>query len=166
MSVKNINLDVAQRLDITARRGDTFKLSLTFKNSDDTPKQVGSSNYLFYMQVRDDAFNDSANSSVLSTDMDANPSAVTVFTGTPPGGVGPEGSTGIIVVDQTDGANGNVTFTAHRDEMSKVLSGTYYYDIQAETIPDADAQPVVSTWITGRITIVEDVTISSTNSST
>jgi len=159
-TTNKVNLDVAQRLDITARRGDTFKLSLTFKNSNSTPKQVQAANYLFYMQVREGAFDDEINTAILSTDMDPTASVTTFGTGANV----VNNTTGAITVDQSDGSNGNVSFTADRRAMANILSGTYFYDIQAETVPSEGDQPVVTTWLTGRITFNEDVTVSSSTS--
>ena len=44
-----INLDVAQDLDITCRQGDTFSFSFTLKTSAGVAIDV--TNYAFYMQV-------------------------------------------------------------------------------------------------------------------
>lgn len=47
----SVNLDIAQRLDITCRRGDTFKLTLNFTDSADDA--INLSGYTFNMDVRD-----------------------------------------------------------------------------------------------------------------
>lgn len=47
-----ISLDVAEKLDITCRRGDTFNMSLTLKNSSNVPLALVSGDYQFFMQVR------------------------------------------------------------------------------------------------------------------
>ena len=48
---KKINLDVAQRLDITCRKGDTFSLTVDFTDSDSTA--IDLSGYTFELEVRD-----------------------------------------------------------------------------------------------------------------
>lgn len=46
----SINLDIAQRLDITCRKGDTFKLILNLTDSDSTA--IDLTTYDFQMEVR------------------------------------------------------------------------------------------------------------------
>ena len=68
MATKTVNFDIAQRLDITVRRGDTLNIPFTFFQSDGTTaKNV--STYNFYMQVRESGGDDGEFTSVLSTDM-------------------------------------------------------------------------------------------------
>ena len=60
---KKVNLDVAQTLNITCRRGDTFQLNMTLKDSEGTALvldgSVGNNGaYKFAMQVRESAFQD------------------------------------------------------------------------------------------------------------
>ena len=47
----SVNLDIAQRLDITCRKGDTFSLTLNMTDSAGTA--INLSAYTFTMQVRD-----------------------------------------------------------------------------------------------------------------
>ena len=46
-----VNTDIAQELDITCRRGDSFALSISFKATDGTTP-IDISNYTFRMEVR------------------------------------------------------------------------------------------------------------------
>jgi len=46
------NLDVAEKLDITCRKGDTFELSLNFKDSTGSAIALVTDGYEFFMQVR------------------------------------------------------------------------------------------------------------------
>lgn len=46
----SVNLDISTRLDITCRKGDTFLLSITVKDSAGALKDI--SGYTFLMQVR------------------------------------------------------------------------------------------------------------------
>lgn len=47
-----INLDISQRVDIICRRGDTFTVSLTFKDSDGNPFDL-SSGYSWKLDVKE-----------------------------------------------------------------------------------------------------------------
>jgi len=47
-----ISLDVAEKLDITCRRGDTFDMHLTLKDSNNVGLALASGGYEFFMQVR------------------------------------------------------------------------------------------------------------------
>ena len=47
-----VNLDVAEKLDITCRRGDTFSLTLTLKDSSGTALQLSTLGYEFLMDVK------------------------------------------------------------------------------------------------------------------
>lgn len=47
----SVNLDISQRLDITCRKGDTFKLTLNF--TDSSGVAIDLSGYVFNMDVRD-----------------------------------------------------------------------------------------------------------------
>lgn len=56
-----INLDTAQRLDITCRKGDSFNLELTF--TDDSGTAIDLSDYSFKMDVRE---SDTASGTILN----------------------------------------------------------------------------------------------------
>ena len=45
-----VNLDVSEKLDITCRRGDTFSLTVTLKDSSGTALTLSTSEYKFLMQ--------------------------------------------------------------------------------------------------------------------
>ena len=51
----SVNLDVAEQLDITCRRGDTFSLTLTLKDSSGTALQLSTLGYEFLMDVKTSA---------------------------------------------------------------------------------------------------------------
>ena len=61
-----VNFDTAQKLDIICRRGDSFALSLTIKNSSGDKQDITDNQ--FSMQVRDKATSDGLNGLILSTD--------------------------------------------------------------------------------------------------
>tara|TARA_R100001510_G_C7654576_1_gene213269 strand:- start:468 stop:962 length:495 start_codon:yes stop_codon:yes gene_type:complete len=47
-----VNLDIADRLDITCRQGDTFELTITLKDNSGTGLPLVTDEYSFLMQVR------------------------------------------------------------------------------------------------------------------
>lgn len=137
---KSINLDTAQRVDITCRRNDTFELNLTIKDNAGASSFTGSDK--FKMQVR--SADDEADTVVpkLST------------TGTFGGTYFTAGVEGFLDVDTADYANGVVKIKGLAADMD-VDSGLYVYDIQ---FTDVDA-PKTSTLLYGTFKINEDVTI-------
>ena len=48
----SVNLDVSEKLNITCRRGDTFSLTLTLKDSSGTAIQLATLGYEFLMDVK------------------------------------------------------------------------------------------------------------------
>jgi len=59
-----INLDTAQRVDITCRKGDSFRLELTFK--DDTGAVINLTGYTWKLDVRE---TDTSASTILEDDV-------------------------------------------------------------------------------------------------
>ena len=118
---KKVNLDIAQKLNITCRRGDTFRLSLTLKDADGDPLTLATSNYRFVMQVRDSAKSDGESGLILSTiygrPINADPTTGTIEA------MGP---------DATDNVNdaGIVDIIIPDTVMRAVPSGRYVYDLQ------------------------------------
>lgn len=100
----SVNTDIAQTLDITCRRGDSFGLTINFKQSDGTTAQ-SLSGYTFEMEVR-------------STEEDE---------GTP---VISTSEAGITVADETQGT---ISIAIGESVMKNVPGDTYVYDIQAVT---------------------------------
>lgn len=136
---KSINLDTAQRVDITCRKNDTFELNLTIK---DGISSAFTGSDTFKMQVR--SADDEADTVVpkLST------------TGTFGGTFFTAGVEGFLDVDKADYANGVVKFKGLASDMD-IDSGLYVYDIQ---FTDVDAAKT-STLLYGTFKINEDVTI-------
>tara|TARA_Y100000592_G_scaffold23948_1_gene37377 strand:+ start:11094 stop:11456 length:363 start_codon:yes stop_codon:yes gene_type:complete len=116
--MSKVSLDVAQRLDITCRKGDTFNLVINV--SDSSGNAVDLSTYTFKMEIRDTDV--SATSRVANTD-----------------------------ITKSGTAGGVLTITIPAATMEKD-AGLYVYDL--ETTKGG----VVQTWLTGVLTIVEDVT--------
>ncbi len=157
MATKSVNFDIAQRLDITVRRGDTLSIPFTFYQSDGTtPKDVSS--YNFYMQVRESGADDGEFTSVLSTKMDPDGTFITVSTGDNTAG----DFIGEITVDKSNASSGVIVVKAGSAAMANPLAGTSFYDLHAETV-DGNGQPsTVSTWLAGKFIVNEDVTLPST----
>lgn len=119
--MSRVNLDVSERLDITCRRGDTFSLTLTLKDSSGTGLDLLTDKYRFLMQVR--------NSSTRRT-----PSTVSR---------GRSSETGLLIGSKEFGSkadvnfefnniddNGNVTVFVSAADMRKIPAGRYIYDFQ------------------------------------
>jgi hypothetical protein len=124
----SINLDIASRVDITCRRGDTFVLELTFKDEDGVAIDL-SSGYNWMMQVRETDTSTSATLDGDSNDDNANDFG---FSGT---------NAGVL------------TITSSASVMAAISGGVYVYDLQS-------AQgAVVTTWMYGKFTVNEDVSV-------
>ena len=102
----SVNLDIANRVDITTRKGDTFTLELTFKDEDGVVIDL-SSGYEWMMQVRE---TDTSSATLL--DGDSNDEAANDF-----------GFTG--------DNNGLLTITASATTMAGIDGGIYVYDLQS-----------------------------------
>ena len=102
----SINLDIANRVDITTRRGDTFVLELTFNDEQGDPIDL-SSGYDWMMQVRE---TDTSTSALLDGDSNDDNANDFGFTGD---------------------NNGLLTITASADVMAGIEGGIYVYDLQS-----------------------------------
>lgn len=101
-----VNLDIASRVDITCRKGDTFSLELTFKDENGNPIDI-SSGYNWLMQVRD---SDTSETTLISGDSTNVNDDGFAFTGN---------SDGVLVV------------TSASSVTSLVDGGLYVYDLQS-----------------------------------
>ena len=72
------------------------------------------------------------------------------------------GFVGEITIDKTNAENGVVLVKANRQAMANVLAGTYFYDLQAETVDEQQTPQTVQTWLAGKFIVNEDVTLPST----
>jgi hypothetical protein len=133
---KRVNLDTSETVNITCRRGDTFSLTLTLKDSSGTAIQLATLGYEFLMEVRD------------QIGFVSSPSGSNVIIGSP--GVGEVSDTGLSFTFATDDS-GNLTITVPAESMRSVPSGNYVYDLQQ--IVDG----VHTTIIDGSFTVNEDV---------
>jgi hypothetical protein len=144
--MSSVNLDVAQKLDITCRKGDTFRLLLTFKDSTGTVINVGdldssTPTYSFSFEVRDFATDDGDNAR-LSTNSSARRERVSNVT---------------IQNVESDGSDGKIRIVIDAEEMAKIESGVYVYDLQANTVSTGSISNV-QTWVRGSFIVNEDVT--------
>ena len=148
---QKINLDIAQKLNITCRRGDTFSLDVTLSDSNGAALTLVSSQYQFIMHVRTNAYADGAEGLILSTILgQPDVSGQASFVGNieemnylSPTNITNSGVVSIKVADTT---------------MRKVPSGRYVYDLQyIITDPNTDAI-THTTILTGSFVVNEDVT--------
>lgn len=134
MATKKAITDVAQKLNITARKGDTFRLSVTFKNALGGEISIPG-NYNFKMQVRNSAFDDTAGGALIEISETQNAAVANGF-------------------DTTGGA-GNVVINIDSTNMNNIDGGRYVYDLQATNTADNSVQ----TWLKGNFVVNEDVTV-------
>jgi len=150
---KKVNLDVAQTLNITCRRGDTFQLNMTLKDSEGVPLildgSVGDNGaYKFAMQVRESAFQDDGTGLIASTTE----------------GLPADAANGsYIQINEIKGsASGAISVFIPASEMVKIPSGRYVYDLQyinpASAGADFSDVDVVKTILKGSFVVNEDVT--------
>ena len=102
----SVNLDIASRVDITCRKGDTFTLELTFKDEDGEVIDL-STGYDWVMQVRE---SDTSVSAALSGDSDDDADNDFGFVGD---------------------SNGVLTITSPASTMATIDGGIYVYDLQS-----------------------------------
>lgn len=134
-----VNLDTADRLDITCRQGDTFELTVTLKDSAGTGLKLATDSYGFLMQVRSATASrrrrrDGGGGGEADSD-----DALIVDGGF--------ANTGDIVIGSVEAGvkglvnfefknaddSGNVTIFLSASEMRKVRPGRYKYDFQYRT---------------------------------
>lgn len=117
---KKVNFDVSERLDITCRRGDSFSMTLTLKDSSGTALTLVTDNYSFVMQVRTDvrAARSKGTAGLVLSTIDVGPKARKRD--------GTERAFEEFVLDNS----GNLTISATAETMRSVPAGSYVYDIQ------------------------------------
>tara|TARA_R100000231_G_scaffold63557_1_gene51566 strand:- start:134 stop:586 length:453 start_codon:yes stop_codon:yes gene_type:complete len=145
----SVNLDVAERLDITCRRGDTFSLTLTLKDSSGTAITLATSNYEFLMDVKTVPQRSRSGASkrevVASSALSPSKSDAKQLTSEQQDKL----SNGFEFKDITD--SGTVNVSASADTMSNLPVGSFEYDIQ-QKVGD-----VVTTILRGSFTVNEDI---------
>ena len=130
-----VNLDVSEKLDITCRKGDTFSLTITLKDSSGTALTLSTSEYKFLMQVWGSGRR--ATSPVIgSTNL----------------GQKVDNSFEEFVIDDS----GNVTITASAATMRNVPAGKYVYDLQY-VLPTSSGVDTHTTILRGSFVVNEDI---------
>tara|TARA_R100001510_G_scaffold57380_1_gene65261 strand:+ start:3809 stop:4261 length:453 start_codon:yes stop_codon:yes gene_type:complete len=145
----SVNLDVAEQLDITCRRGDTFSLTLTLKDSSGTALQLSTLGYKFSMDVKTSA--QRTRSGVFKREVIASSNLSTSQADAKQLSEEQKAklSTGFEFTDITD--NGTVKVAASADTMANLPVGIFSYDIQQEV------DGVVTTILRGSFTVNEDI---------
>jgi hypothetical protein len=137
-----VNLDVSEKLDITCRRGDTFSITLTLKDSSGTLIQLDTLGYEFLMDVKTNPPQNRSGSSqrevVASSALSKSQSKVSEKL-----------SNGFEFVDISD--SGTVKVTASSDVMADFPVGVYVYDIQQKVGDE------VTTILKGSFRVNEDI---------
>ena len=147
--MSKVNLDVAERLDITCRRGATFSLTLTLKDSSGTAITLATSGYEFLMDVKTTPQRTRSGVSerevIASSILSPSKSNSKRLTSDQQNKL----SNGFEFKDITD--SGTVNVTASADTMSNLPVGSFEYDIQ-QKVGD-----VVTTILRGSFTVNEDI---------
>ena len=129
----SVNLDTSDVLNITCRKGDTFSITITLKNSAGTLLTLSTSGYTFLMQVKSKSVTkrgrSSTSSLILGTPNAAAKDQVRVKSKTETLSI-PAASTGNTFETPTLDDVGNVTIEASAETMSQVHSGRESYDRQ------------------------------------
>lgn len=136
--MSSVNLDVTDQLDITAKRGDTFSLTLTLKDSAGTALTLSTSNYEFYFVVRQ----------VRSKKTSSKPAIILAT----PNISRAQNTFESPVLDDS----GNATFTASAQTMGGIPSGSYTYEIQYR-IPSATSVDTYTTVLKGSFTLNQNI---------
>jgi hypothetical protein len=135
--MSQVNFDVAQELDITTVKGDTFSLDLTLKDSSGTAIDI--TNYVFYTQVFD-------GSRLLISTTDAKDSGLQKV------------SDGNLVVtkDSDQTANtGKFNISITSAVMSSIEAKGYRYEVQMSTTGDSSG--VDTTILRGAFIVIQDL---------
>tara|TARA_X000001382_G_scaffold45259_1_gene30543 strand:+ start:3602 stop:4084 length:483 start_codon:yes stop_codon:yes gene_type:complete len=151
MATSKVNLDESSKMDITCKRGDTFSLTITLKDSAGTALPLSTDNYRFIVQVRQPADDRNASRNVrgkgglLLGTQDIGDKAVTR--------AGAENNFEPVSVDDS----GNATIQASAKVMRSIPSGKYVYDIQYIKPNTAGGLDTHRTVLFGNFTVNEDI---------
>jgi hypothetical protein len=125
-----LNLDIAQELDITVRKGDNFSFTVTVKDSNGDAVDISPGNYTFNIDVR------------TSTDRSSRDNVVLSSAGIPGG------------LTATGAADGTLTIEGGVIAMDAIQEGSYVYDIQSFKA----ATSFYQTWFFGQFIVNADIT--------
>ena len=150
----SVNLDTSNVLNITCRKGDTFSLTITLKDSSGTALALSTDNYEFLMQVKSQSVSRRGRAPesklILSTTSAAKKNQGRAKEQS---NVSGELNFEVPTVDNS----GNVTIEASADTMSKVPSGIYNYDLQY-ILPSSTGLDTHRTVLRGTFTVNPDIT--------
>ena len=150
-----VNFDISKRLDITTRKGDSFNLQLTLKDSSGNALNLYGSDgeSKFYMQVRDNMTSTEGNGVVLYTDNTENSADENL--------ISQKLTVALTDVSGTADADatGIVTISTSAEEMKLVEPGRYVYDLQYEDPGNTvDSAADRKTILYGTFTVNDDIT--------
>ena len=151
---QKVNLDIAQKLNITCRRGDTFSLDVTLSDSSGDKLSLISGGYEFIMHVRTNAYADGSSGLLLST---ATGQPITNDTDIFVGNIDAMNANLNIGADDGSG-KGVVSINISDVIMRKVPSGRYVYDLQYIITDPTTSALTHTTILTGSFVVNEDVT--------
>jgi len=147
----SVNLDTSEVLNITCKKGDTFSITFTLKDSVGVGLTLLTDEYIFLMQVKSNSTvsrGRSVSSLILST-----PNSIIKPIDTSKDMVGDNSTFESPILDDL----GNVTIEASAETMSEVPSGVYAYDIQY-ILPSSPGLDTHKTVLRGRFSVNADIT--------
>lgn len=126
--MSKVNLDIADRLDITCRGGDTFELTLTLKDSAGAALPLVTDDYTFLMQVKKNIKTVGPTVLRVPGGGEADDAVISdgIIIGSAESGV--KGLVNFTFINKDD--SGNVTVFLSAQDMRKVIPGRYKYDLQ------------------------------------
>lgn len=150
----SVNLDTSEVLNITCKKGDTFSITLTLKDSSGTALTLSTSKYEFLMQVKSQNASrrggKSSSSLMLSTPNSALKNQKR--------SKDQKNVTGALNFEApTVDDSGNVTIEASADTMSQIPSGSYVYDLQY-ILPSSSGLDTHKTVLKGKFVVNSDIT--------
>ena len=156
----SVNLDTSDVLNITCRKGDTFSITITLKNSAGTLLTLSTSGYTFLMQVKSKKITKRGrvvtSSLILGTPTAAANDQIRVKSKAKPIKI-PTVSKGKTFETPTLDDVGNVTIESSAETMSEVPSGSYSYDLQY-ILPSSTGLDTHKTVLRGKFTVNPDIT--------
>ncbi len=150
---KKANLDTAEKLDITIRRGDSFELLFNIKDNDGNNVPLETNDYVFSIQVQSNVVNRATRSSqparkvvIAGSTLDVTKSSKTSSS---------PATNSIFFFDDRDD-DGNIKLRANAADTALLPVGNYVYDIQYSFEDDNFKR--VKTLLKGNFIIKEDIT--------
>jgi len=137
---RKLNLDVAERLDIICKKGDSFNMSITV--TDESGEGLDLSGYSIFLQVRSNAGSTingvyTPGAYILGVTQDKN------------------NDRPIAIAESSASENGVVIITSSATEMSKIDAGVYVYEIQQVANVGGDTKTILK----GSFTVNNDIAL-------